>query len=89
VCALKVVEQIKLQAYAVDLEEGMLVSGSLSWTSDLDGALGAGGAREVTLSEGTHTITLNVGGGAASATTTVVVSTGPERFYTYLPLVIR
>jgi hypothetical protein len=85
----KVGEQIKLQGYAVDLEEGMVASGNLSWSSNLDGALGAGGAREVTLSEGTHTITLNVGGGAASATTTVVVRTGPERFYAYLPLVIR
>ena len=85
----KVGEQIKLQGYAVDLEEGMVAPGSLSWSSDLDGALGAGSAREVTLSEGTHTITLDVGGGAASATTTVVVRTGPERFYTYLPLVLR
>ncbi len=58
----KVGEQIKLQGYAVDLEEDMVSSGSLSWTSNLDGALGTGGAREVTLSEGTHTITLNAGG---------------------------
>ena len=85
----KVGEQIKLQGYAVDLEEGMVAPGSLIWSSDLDGALGAGGILEVTLSEGTHTITLDVGGGAASATTTVVVRTGPERFNTYLPLVIR
>ena len=85
----KVGEMIRLQGYAVDLEEGMVASGSLSWSSDLDGALGAGSVREVTLSEGTHTITLDVGGGAASATTTVVVRTGPERFYTYLPLVLR
>jgi len=85
----KVSEKIKLQGYAVDLEEGIVAPGSLSWSSDLDGALGAGSILEVTLSEGTHTITLNVGGGAASATTTVVVRTGPERFYVYLPLVIR
>ena len=85
----KVGVQIKLQGYAVDLEEGMVAPGSLSWSSNLDGALGAGSILEVTLSEGTHTITLDVGGGAASATTTVVVRTGPERFYTHLPLVIR
>jgi len=88
----KVGEQIKLQGYAVDLEEGTVAPDSLSWSSDLDGALGAGGLREVTLSQGTHTITLDVSGGAASATTTVVVQvppSPPEKFYTYLPLVLR
>ncbi|HSJ59026.1 MAG TPA: hypothetical protein VLC95_17695, partial [Anaerolineae bacterium] len=87
----KVGEQIKLQGYAVDLEEGTVASGSLSWSSVLDGALGAGGLREVTLSEGTHTITLDVGGGAASATTTVVVQVpppSPEKLHIYLPLVL-
>lgn len=88
----KVGEQINLRGYAVDLAEGMVASDSLSWSSDLDGALGTGDAREVTLSEGTHTITLDVNGGAASMTTTVVVQVPPpppERFYTFLPLVIR
>jgi hypothetical protein len=88
----KVGEMIKLQGYAVDLEEGMVASGSLSWSSDLDGALGAGGLREVTLSEGTHTITLDASGGAASATTRVVVEVPPplpQKPYTYLPLVLR
>lgn len=87
----RVGELIKLQGYAVDLEEGMVASGSLSWSSDLDGALGTGGLIEVTLSEGTHTITLDGGGGAASATTVVVQvpPPPPERFYTYLPLVLR
>ena len=58
----------------------------------LDGVLGTGSAREVTPSEGTHTITLDVSGGAASATTTVVVEVPPplpERFFIYLPLVLR
>jgi hypothetical protein len=88
----KVGEQIKLQGYAVDLEEGTVAPDSLSWSSDLDGALGAGGLREVTLSQGTHTITLDVSGGAASVKTTVVVQVPPlppEKFYTYLPLVLR
>jgi hypothetical protein len=92
----KVGELIKLQGYAVDLEEGMAASGSLSWSSDLDGALGAGDRLEVTLSEGTHTITLDASGGAASAgaraTTIVVVETPPpppEKSYTYLPLLLR
>jgi len=87
----KVGEQIKLQGYAVDLEEGMVSSGSLSWSSDVDGALGAGGLLEVTLSEGTHTITFNVSGGAASATTTVIVQvpSPAAKLFTYLPLVLR
>ena len=64
----------------------------MSWLSNLDGALGTGSIREVTLSEGTHTITLDVSGGAASATTTVMVEVPPplpERFFIYLPLVLR
>ena len=85
-------EQITLQGYAVDLEEGIVASDSLSWSSNLDGTLGTGSILEVTLSEGTHTITLDVGGGAASVTTTVVVEVPPplpEIFYTFLPLVVR
>ena len=88
----KVGEQIKLQGYAVDLEEGTIASNSLSWSSDLDGTLGAGGLLEVTLSEGTHTITLDAGGGAAGATTTVEVQVPPpppEKRTIYLPLVLR
>lgn len=72
--------------------KGATRSDSLSWSSDLDGALGTGDAGEVTLSEGTHTITLDVSGAVVSATTTVVVEVPPpppERFYTYLPLVLR
>ena len=45
----KIGEQIKLQGYAADLEEGMVPSSNLSWSSNLDGALGTGDAREVTL----------------------------------------
>jgi hypothetical protein len=88
----KVGEMIKLQGYAVDLEEGTISPSSLIWSSDLDGVLGTGGLREVTLSEGTHTITLDLSGGAASATTTVVVQvppSPPEKSYAYLPLVLR
>ncbi len=86
----KLGEPIELRGYAVDLEEGTITSNSLSWSSDLDGALGAGDLREVTLSEGTHTITLDVSG-AASATTTVIVQvpSPAARLFIYLPLVLR
>jgi hypothetical protein len=84
-------EQINLQGYAVDLEEGMIASDSLSWSSNLDGALGTGSIREVTLSEGTHTLTLDVSGEAVSVTTTVVVEAAPPpgSIYMYLPLMHR
>lgn len=86
----KVGERIKLQGLAVDLEEGMVASGSLSWSSNLDGALGTGSTLEVTLSKGTHTIKLQVPGGAAS-TTTVVVETPltAQQSHIYLPVVVR
>jgi hypothetical protein len=48
-----------LQGTALDPEQGYLPSGSLAWSSNLDGALGAGDELHVTdLSLGTHTITL-------------------------------
>jgi hypothetical protein len=77
------------EAYKPTIGPFVLALDSLSWLSDRDGALGAGGLGEVTLSEGTHTITLDASGGAASATTTVVVKTPPEKSYTFLPLVLR
>ena len=47
---------------------------------------------EITLSEGTHILTLDAGGGAASATTTVVVEPPPpllEGSNALLSLVVR
>lgn len=47
---------VSLQATASDIEDGD-VSASLTWSSNIDGALGAGGSLLVQLSEGQHTIT--------------------------------
>ena len=53
---------INFAGRAYDAEDGALASAALSWHSDLDGNLGPGSALSLnaaTLSEGTHTITLN------------------------------
>jgi glucose/arabinose dehydrogenase len=50
---------IEFSGSAADAEDGDL-TGSLAWTSDLDGAIGGGGAFQATLSVGTHTITAAV-----------------------------
>ena len=49
---------VDLTGTGLDLEDGDL-SGSLEWTSDLDGPLGVGGNISVFLSEGVHTIQLS------------------------------
>jgi PKD repeat protein len=61
---------------AIDAEEGDL-TGSLSWSSDLNGVIGSGGSFSTnTLTVGTHTITASAtdsGGLQGSATITVTV----------------
>lgn len=52
-------DSIQLTATATDPEDGNLTS-SITWTSDLSGNLGTGGSLNVTLSQGTHTITAAV-----------------------------
>ena len=52
-------EMITFTGTASDTEDGDLTS-SLSWTSDLDGAIGSGGSFSTTLTVGTHTITASV-----------------------------
>ncbi len=47
-----------LQGYGYDPEDGYIDTANLSWTSDIDGALGTGDVLDVQLSTGTHTITL-------------------------------
>ncbi|MDJ0842077.1 MAG: hypothetical protein QNK37_36585 [Acidobacteriota bacterium] len=61
---------------ATDAEDGTL-TGSLSWSSNIDGSLGSGGSVSATLSVGTHTITASVtdsGGLAGSDSITVTVN---------------
>ena len=48
----------KFNGTAYDFKDGELNETSLSWTSSLDGSLGTGEKVNVTLSIGTHTITL-------------------------------
>ena len=64
---------IAFSGSATDAEDGDL-TGSLAWTSDLDGALATGGAFAGLLSIGTHTITASVtdAGGLASSDAVIV-----------------
>ncbi len=52
-------QTVLLEGYAEDVEDGAMPDGTLSWSSDVDGFLGAGHLLDVSfLSEGTHQITL-------------------------------
>ena len=64
---------------ASDPEDGDLTA-DLSWTSDLDGAIGSGGSFSATLSDGTHVISASVtdsGGNTSTDTVSVTVGDGP------------
>ena len=66
---------ISFSGSASDAEDGSL-TGSLSWSSNLDGAIGSGGSFSAVLSVGTHTITASVtdsGGLGGSDQVTVTV----------------
>ena len=52
-------DTVSFSGSAADAEEGNL-SASISWTSSLDGSLGAGASVSAVLSVGTHTITASV-----------------------------
>ncbi|MFN0141780.1 MAG: FG-GAP-like repeat-containing protein, partial [Pyrinomonadaceae bacterium] len=72
-------QPVVLQGNAFDLEDGVLAGSALVWTSSLDGALGNGTSLSVhalTLTEGSHTITLSAtdsGGQVGSAAVNVQV----------------
>lgn len=70
---------VLLEGSATDTEDGDL-SGSIAWTSSVDGALGTGGSVTTTLSSGTHAVTAAVtdsNGTTAEATVTVTVADPP------------
>ena len=73
-------DPVLFTATATDAQDGDLGAG-VSWTSDLDGALGSGASISASLTVGTHTITASVvdghGASASDAISLVVVSNEP------------
>jgi bacterial leucyl aminopeptidase len=70
--------QVQLAGTATDPEDGS-ISNALAWSSSVDGALGTGAMKSVTLSAGVHTITASVadsGGATGTATASVTVTVG-------------
>ena len=74
-----------------DLEDGSLSEASLNWSSDRDGALGAGRTLERSnLSEGTHHITLVATDSQANqATASITLYIRQPSLGIYLPLIAR
>ncbi len=72
---------VSFSGSATDAEDGSL-TGSLSWSSNLDGGIGSGGSFATSsLSEGTHTITASVsdsGGLSASDTVSITINAAPN-----------
>jgi leucyl aminopeptidase len=68
---------VTLTGTASDVQDGSL-SGSIQWSSNLDGSLGTGASRSVTLSAGSHTISARVtdAGGLTTTATISVTITG-------------
>ncbi len=74
-------DEVELEGSALDPEDGALGGASLSWVSDLDGALGTGPSLTTTaLSLGTHGIRLTAtdsGGASGSADVHVRIAASP------------
>lgn len=67
-------ELVTLMATATDAEDGD-ISGNVSWTSSLDGALGTGANISPSLSPGSHTLTASITDSAdATASTSISVT---------------
>ncbi len=63
-------QTVGLQGMGYDADSGSLEESELSWSSNLDGALGMGSARSISgLSVGTHTITLSADDGVGGLDT--------------------
>jgi len=74
-------DQISLCINAHDEEDGFLTDDSISWSSDLDGELGAGECVVTTFSAGEHEITVtatDLDGNATSETNIIIVNVLPE-----------
>lgn len=68
---------IAFSGTASDLEDGVL-SGNISWSSNLDGNLGTGAGISAVLTTGTHTITASVtDSGSLTSTDTISVTVNP------------
>lgn len=68
---------VVLEGLGLDRDDGILPRDALTWSSDLDGALGTGERIEPSLSPGAHSITLTVidsQGGTDQATAELIVS---------------
>jgi hypothetical protein len=75
---------VVLRGLATDVEDGPIEGESLTWTSDRDGELGAGGEVVATLSPGAHIVTLaarDADGNVATVSARVVVTTLGQRLY--------
>jgi len=73
-------EMIDFAGTAIDTEDGNL-TGSLEWTSNLDGPIGTSGSFTAALSTGTHTITATATdseGLSGSASVTITVGTASD-----------
>ena len=74
-------ELVILRGSAYDGDDGPLDEGALSWSSNIDGALGTGTELDLgTLSAGQHTVTMvatDSDGNTTSTTTQFTVSSGP------------
>jgi hypothetical protein len=78
---------LSFEGTASDPEDGDLTA-SLVWTSDLDGAIGAGGSFSTTLSDGTHTVIASATDsgaltGSSSVTVTLSGAGGPPTDVTF------
>jgi Tol biopolymer transport system component len=76
-----------LQGYAYDLEDGTLEESALQWSSNQDGILGSGSTLLVSLSQGTHVITLAAtDSGGNTVTTSINIYVG---WKVHLPLILH